>query len=233
MANNEILTALGVLPELVNSINAIIDESEKKDAFLAKMAETKVEAQVSEEGKQEILNAVVETIKNTPCAAPNVSDAGHLIAEAVREDVKDAVGDAVREKVKSMSIPLEHHHTHTTTLELVKYAEAAAKTWIIILSILCWTLLLWIFGFGYWYFDSEMYWGKRYYDMYHSEYITKDEKTLLWKDLTATGVLPKEYQSNPGYVKAKIKQNETVIAERRKQAKANGGIYSINVPIER
>ena len=55
---NQILEALGKLPELIESIKALIEESEKKDAFLAKMAETKVEAQMSDEGKQEIVDIV-------------------------------------------------------------------------------------------------------------------------------------------------------------------------------
>ncbi len=233
MANNEILTALGALPELVNSTKSLIEESEKKDAFLAKIAENKVEAQMSDEGKQEIVDLVKEAIMTTPCAAPSVSESGQLIANAVCENVKEFVGEAVRDKVSSMSIKLEHHHTHNTSWELAKWADKAAKKWILVLIILSGCLALCSLGSIIWFFNSELYWGWRYREVCSSEYTTEEERTILWDDLIPTGFLPKKYKSNPDYVKAKIKQNESVLKVRREQAKRNKGHYTISAPIEK
>lgn len=230
---NKVLEALGKLPELVDSVNALIDESEKKDAFLAKMAETKVEAMVSEEGMQEVVKEVKETIKTTPCASPDVSEASKLIAEAVREDVKASVQEAVEEKVTSMSIPLEHHHTHATTWELSKYAEAAARKWIMALFIMCCVMGLWIIVSSLWYLRSDVYWGKKYLEVVDSPYTTDEESEILWKDGYSTGRLPMEYKQNPKTVRGRIKRSQTLLKERKKEAKANNGKWSANVPIER
>lgn len=229
---NQILEALGKLPELIESIKVLIEESEKKDAFLAKMAETKVEAQMSDEGKQEIVDIVEETVKATPCATPSVTEAGQLIADAVCDNVKAAVGEAIREKIANMSIQLEHHHTHDTSWELAKLANKAAKRWILVLAILSGCLALCGLGTAIWFFNSEMYWGKRYSDVCNSKYTTEAERTILWDDLMTTGFLPKRFKSNPDYVKAKIKQNEAVLKVRRDQAKRNKGHYTISAPIE-
>lgn len=229
---NQILEALGKLPELIESIKALIEESEKKDAFLAKMAETKVEAQMSDEGKQEIVDIVEETVKATPCATPSVTEAGQLIADAVCDNVRNSVGEAIREKIANMSIKLEHHHTHDTSWELAKLANKAAKRWILTLVVLSCLFALWGVGSAIWFFNSEMYWGWRYSEVYTSKYTTQEERTLLWSDLMPTGFLPKKYKSNPDYVKSKIKQNETVLKGRRDQAERNKGQFSISAPIE-
>ena len=229
---NKVLEALGKLPELVDSVNAIIDESEKKDAFLAKMAESKVEAQMSEEGKQEIVDLVKEAITTTPCATPSVTEAGQLIADAVCDNVRNSVGEAIREKIANMSIKLEHHHTHDTSWELAKLANKAAKRWILTLVVLSCLFALWGVGSAIWFFNSEMYWGWRYSKVYTSKYTTQEERTILWNDLKPTGFLPKKFKSNPDYVKSKIKQNEAVLKVRRDQAERNKGQYSISAPIE-
>ena len=230
---NIVYEALGKLPELVVTLNAIVDENEKKDAYLAKIAESKVEAEMSEEGKQEVVEVVKETIKTTPCAAPDVSETSKLIAEAVCEDVKASVQEAVGEKVASMSINLDHHHTHATTWELAKYAEAAAKKWIMTLCIICGIMGLWIIGSSYWYFNSDVFWGKKYLEISLSPYSTKEEGDNLWKNGYPTGRLPEEYKQNPKTVRGQIKRNQTLLKERKKEAIANKGKWSAKVPIER
>jgi len=46
-------------------------------------------------------------------------------------------------------------------------------------------------------------------------------------------VLPKEYGKNPSYVKAKIKQNNKTLEERRRNGKDKNGNFSTAVPLER
>ena len=116
---------------------------------------------------------------------------------------------------------------------MAKLASDWAQKWLITLLILCCTLAAVIFGGVYWYFTSEHYWGKEYSKVYHSKYATDEEKELLLDHAYAVGVLPKEYYSNPDYVKSKIKQNQQVIKERRKQANSNKGKYSTKIPLER
>lgn len=230
---NQILEALGKLPELIESIKALIEESEKKDAFLAKMAETKVEAQMSDKGKQEIVDIVEETVKATPCAAPNVTESSKIIAYQVLNEIEGTISHAVEEKVKTTPITLEHHHTHTTTYELSRYAEESTKKWLLILTIVC-GLLSTIIIFGiYWYTNSEYYWAKEYTELYLSKYTTDAERNLLKENTYPVGILPKKFSQDAEFVKAKIKQNKAVLKERRRQAKANGGKYRTNTPLER
>lgn len=223
---NQILEALGKLPELIESIKVLIEESEKKDAFLAKMAETKVEAQMSDEGKQEIVDIVEETVKATPCATPSVTEAGQLIADAVCDNVRNSVGEAIREKIANMSIKLEHHHTHATTYDLARYADKGARNLVLFLAGLCTILTLWSVGSAFWYFHSESYWAKEYRDILFSDVTTETEMKQLREGTYTVGCLPREFSEDPGAVKVKIKQNKAIIEQRRRQAKKNKGRYS-------
>ena len=215
---NQILEALGKLPELIESIKALIEESEKKDAFLAKMAETKVEAQMSDEGKQEIVDIVEETVKATPCAAPNVTESSKIIAYQVLNEIEGTISHAVEEKVKTTPITLEHHHTHTTTYELSRYAEESTKKWLLILTIVCGLLLTICIGGTYWFLNSKYYLGREYAELCHSKYATETEKDKLWENITVISLLPKDYKRNPERVKSVIKQYKSTFDERKKHA---------------
>lgn len=232
---NKIYEALGKLPELVDSINSLIEENEKKDAFLAKMAETKVEAQMSEAGKQEIVELVEKTIKETPCATPDVAESSTIIANQVLGKIDGSVRHTVEEVVKSTPITLEHHHTHihATTYELRKYADDASKKWLLILSIVCGLLFTILVGGTYWFYNSEYYWGKEYSELFHSKFTTEKEKDMLWENVKVVVLLPREFKTNPEFVKAKIRQNKSVLEEREKQATRNKGKFSTDIPLER
>lgn len=230
---NKVLEALGKLPELVDSVNAIIDESEKKDAFLAKMAETKVEAQMSEAGMHEIVDAVTEAIKATPCGVPDVSQTSQLFADAICENVKELVGEAVKEKVSNTAIKLEKHHYHTMTWDLSSYADKKTRQRFRILLILCLGLIGLVTCGIYLYLNCDIYWGEQYKEIYESEYTTDAERVALENDLFLTGYLPKEYKKNPKLVKEKIRRNQEIIRHRKMEdANKNGGKATVKTPLE-
>ncbi len=231
--DNSILEALAKVPELVETTKTIIDQNEKINTIYGKALEQRAQAEIPNEEVQKVVRAVVDGVQHTRCAAPNVNDSSELIAKGVLMKTRGAVEEAVRETIKNTPITLEHHHTHTTALGLVQFAEEKTKQLLMLGWIVTGALLLWIGISLFWYYNSDAYWGAQYLEVYNSEYTTPDEAALLLKDYDVVGFLPKEYKSNPSYVKDKIRQNKKVLQQRRRKGKDKNGIFSTPVPLER
>lgn len=231
--DNKILEALSQVPELVETTKTMQEIHGEQSKMLGELAKRNVNADIPESEIEKVTIAVEETVKNTPCALPDAADVVKLVSEGVITQVQTAVATAIEEKVKSTPLKLEHHHTHATTYDMARLANDWAQKWLITLLILCCMLALVVIGGAYWYYTSEQYWGKEYSDVFYSDYTTEKEKELMWNNVYAVGMLPKEYHSNPEYVKAKIKQNKTVLKKRREQAANNSGKFKIGVPLER
>lgn len=231
--DNKILEALSRVPELVETTRTMQEIYEDQSKMLGELAKRNVNADIPLSEIEKVTKAVEETVKSTQCTLPETADLEMQVSEGVIIQVQAAVATAIEEKVKSTPLKLEHHHTHATTYDMARLANDWAQKWLITLLILCCMLTLVIIGGAFWYYTSEQYWGKEYSDVIYSDYTTEKEKELLWNNVYAVGMLPKEYHSNPEYVKAKIKQNKTVLKKRREQAANNSGKFKIGVPLER
>lgn len=227
------LDALAEVPALVENTNHLIDTIAKRDENYAKVLLQRVKATVPDDELQKVSEVASRAVAQTQCAMPDAEAMISKITDGVLNDVQHAVGSAVEQKIKSMPIQLEHHHTHVTAFSLVDKASEAAKTMIVILVILCGVLILAIGGNALKYYNSDVYWGQKYLEIVTSKYITKEEKALLWQNVYAVSALPPEFDNNPDYVIVKMKQNKAVIEERQKEAKANKGRWSVKIPIER
>ena len=197
--------------KLLERSDFLIKKLEERDAVYAKILQQKQEAIVPEAEVQKVVDAVEDKVRNTQCASPDVGEASGLIAKGVIAQVKDAVKDAVVEQAKQTPFVLEHTHTHVMSHELVKYADEKVKDIIYFLACLCVVLVAVIVGSLAWYYNSEHYWGSQYIEIAHSQYLTDDEKRALREDIYAADALPKEYETNEAYVKAKIRQNKAVV----------------------
>ena len=228
---NKVYEALAKTPELVKNINLFIKEDEKKMAFIAKVAESKVEAEMSEKGKQEMIETVKKTIEETPCALPDVKELSSLIAYAATDELRKAIKKEVTEN--HVQVDCHHVHEHILASELEKMAGEKARIKINFLAYLCAFLVVALTCHLIWYFHSEGYWGRQFTEIVQSEYITPEEKNLLLEDAYSITVLPKGYEDNPGYVKEKIRQNKLVIKGREKQYDKNNGKFETNPAIVR
>jgi hypothetical protein len=50
-------------------------------------------------------------------------------------------------------------------------------------------------------YNSETYWGRQYYEVYSSPYLTKEEKEKLSRDVHTIAILPNEFDKDPKRVK--------------------------------
>lgn len=231
--DNSILEALAKVPELVETTKTIIEQNEKINAIYGKALEQRSQAEIPNEEVEKVVHSVADVIQHTRCAAPNVNDCSELIAKGVLMKTRGAVEDAVGEAIKNTPITLEHHHTHTTALGLVKYAEEKTRNLLVLGWIAVGALLFWIGIALFCYYRSDAYWGAQYIEVLYSEYTTDAEADMLSKGCFTVSALPQEYKTHPSYVKDKINQNQKVLKQRRKKGKDKNGNFSYSVPLER
>ena len=222
-----------IVNQFIEKVKSLIEKVDQRDVVYAKILQQKKEATLPESEVQKVTEAVKEAVQTTQCAMPDTEDIAGLVASSIVARVANSVRDAVVDKVKTMPIQLEHHHTHTTSYSLAQYADVHVRKWIYILSAACVALALVVAGLLFAYYSSDVYWAQEYTAIHNSEYATPAEKEMLWKDAYVVGALPIDYQSNPDYFKAKIRQNKQEIQYRRKEADDNDGICSTKIPLER
>lgn len=231
--DNSILEALAKVPELVETTKTIIDQNEKINVIYGKALEQRAQAEIPNEEVDKVVRSVIDGVQHTRCAPPDVTRSSALIAQGVLNRTQEAIEEAVRETIKNTPITLEHHHTHTTALGLVQFAEEKTKNLLTLGWILVGILLLWVGIAVFWYYRSDLYWGTQYYEVANSQYITEAESDMLWENIYAKSILPKEFKTNPSHVKAKIKQNKKVLKQRQRKGKDKNGKFSTPVPLER
>lgn len=222
-----------IVNQFIEKVKSLIEKVDQRDVVYAKILQQKKEATLPESEVQKVTEAVKEAVQTTQCAMPDTEDIAGLVASSIVTRVANSVRDAVVDKVKTMPIQLEHYHTHTTSYSLAQYADEHVRKWIYILSAACVALALVVAGLLFAYYSSDVYWAKEYTSILDSEYATPAEKEMLWNDVSAVGVLPIGYQSNPDYFKAKIRQNKQVIKTRSKKATGKDKKYSTKIPLER
>ena len=231
--DNSFTEALAKVPELVETTKTIIEQNEKINAIYGKALEHRAQAVIPNEEIQKVVRSVSEGVQRTRCAAPDLSESSEIIAQSVLRRTQGAVENAVREVIMKTPITLEHHHTHATAFGLMKMANEKARNLLTLSCVAIGSLLRWIGVAIYYYYHSDAYWGEQYLEVLNSSYTTDEEADVLSKGCYYVSVLPTEFKTNPSFVRNKIKQNQKVLAERRKQAKSNKGKYSVKVPIER
>lgn len=68
-------------------------------------------------------------------------------------------------------------------------------------------------------YNSANYWGKQYYEIYSSPYLTKKEKEKISRDVRTIAILPNEFNKDPKRVKEQIKKNKAILKERKKDVR--------------
>ena len=142
--DNSVIEALSKVSDLVETTKNIIDQNEKTNALFVKVLEHRAQAEIPHEEVEKVVRSVVDRVQHTRCAAPDVTKASELIAQAVLNRTQGAVEDAVRETVRNTPVTLEHQHTHVTALGLVKFAEEKTRNLLTLVSIGLGALLLWM-----------------------------------------------------------------------------------------
>lgn len=233
---NNIMKHLGQVPELVESTKRVIEDNDKKFSILAKIAEKRAEAVIPDEEYRRLRLEMVNTVKNTQCAAPDVSEVNRLVAGRILADInhsaKEVISDAVKNAIAEHPLEIVHRHLYTTIGEIYTMADKTVRRFIIgfgayflFLSIVVWAIF-------YLSSNSEEVLGKEYVEICMSKYITDEEAKLCAENTYQVSRLPNEYKKNPDAVKAKIKRNSRIIRQRKAEARRNKGKYTLREAIE-
>ena len=70
------------------------------------------------------------------------------------------------------------------------------------------------------YYNSEIYWGRQYYKVYSSPYLTEEEREKISRNVHTIAILPNEFDKDPKRVKEQIKKSKAILKERMKDARS-------------
>ena len=68
-------------------------------------------------------------------------------------------------------------------------------------------------------YNSEAYWGKQFYKVYSSPYLTDKEREKISRNVHTIAILPNEFDKDPKRVKEQIKNSKAILKERKKEAR--------------
>lgn len=200
---------------LVERAGLLIKKMEERDTLYARILQQKQKAEITEDS----LLKIKEAAENAQCLLPDTSELKRDITDGVISGINTNLAEGIRSAIRNEYVPHQ--------------SVKKEKRKVFILVTVSFVLAILLAVAMFWYHSSEHYWGDQYMKIIESKYTTESERDVLWNNVYAVGALPKEYETDPDYVKAKIKQNKAVLKERKQQAKDKKGKWSTIVPIER
>lgn len=217
MDNKALLDALEQIPDLIRAAETYKATSDRIVTTLAEAVKKSPPA-VIPAGE---LEKMKEVIKTTACAKPDITLISKELARRIAGDVSDAIKPAVRnaasEVLKGASVSVEHSHVIERNLKDVvdkKMKKTNRILWGVIII-----LVLSIGISAITYFSGETYWGKQYYDVFTSKYLTPEEKANLKENSFLLSVLPRDYREDTAAARLQIKQYKEILKKREKDAK--------------
>ena len=217
MDNKALLDALEQIPNLINAAQTYKATSDHIITTLAEAVKKRPQAILPAEE----LEKIKEVIKTTPCAKPDITLISRELARRISGDIADAIKPAVRnaasEALKGASVLVEHSHVIERNLKDVadkKMKKTNRILWGVIII-----LVLTIGISAITYFSGETYWGKQFYDVYTSKYLTPEEKANLKENSFLLSVLPRGYREDTATARLQIKQYKEILKKREKDAK--------------
>ena len=217
MDNKALLDALEQIPNLINAAQTYKATSDRIITTLAEAVKKRPQAVLPAEE----LEKMKEVIKTTPCAKPDITLISRELARRISGDVADAIKPAVRnaasEALKGASVLVEHSHVIERGLKEV-VDKKMKKTNLILWGVII-ILVLTVGISTVAYFRGETYWGKQYYDVYTSKYLTPEEKANLKENSFLLSVLPRNYREDASAARFQIRQFKEILKKREKDAK--------------
>lgn len=217
MDNKALLDALEQIPNLINAAQTYKATSDRIITTLAEAVKKRPQAVLPAEE----LEKMKEVIKTTPCAKPDITLISRELARRISGDVADAIKLTVRnaatEALKGASVSVEHSHVIERGLKEV-VDKKMKKTNLILWGVII-ILVLTVGISTVAYFRGETYWGKQYYDVYTSKYLTPEEKANLKENSFLLSVLPRNYREDASAARFQIRQFKEILKKREKDAK--------------
>ena len=234
--NNEVIKALGQVPELVEKTERVLEDSDKKFRILAEATQKRMQAEIPSSEIEKVYEAAAAAVSRTSCPMPDTSVLSRQIADEVRgelaKDIDTHVSDTVSSTIAKTKVKTETVHTFLPSWEIAKMAEEKTRKLNAILAAVCGTMFIWVIVGLFAYFNSEEYWGRQYWGIYSSKYITEAEKKAIHDNASTYSIVPKEFYSNKSLAKSKIRRNKEILSLREAEVKKNKGKFSTKTPIE-
>lgn len=237
MENNEIVKALGMIPEMIQSNKQVIESNTRLQSLYAESLKRRVNATVPDEERSRLVSELSSAVSHTRCATPDMSEVAHEIAGDVRKEitssVRSVVQEAAKDAVKETPLRVEHYHTHTTLRYAYEFSQGQVHKLLVVLSVLCALLLLSGSILCHKYFNSPAYLGQQYCDICFSKYTTKAECEMLKANCYSVSFVPMDFEKNRKLVKEKIRRNKSILRQRQFEAERNNGKWKTTTSLER
>ena len=233
--NNEIAKALGQVPELVARTDTLIEDNARKDEIIGRLLQSRMKAEIPDSEVEKVVHAATTAVARTRCATPDISGVSAQVADGVMSIIKANIREEVSEAIRNTAedIPVNVVHTHTTLREMAHMAEEKLRLACRVVQIINVSLLLIVGILIISHFTSEEHYGRRYAEIAASKYTSKVERTEMMDVAYPISFLPKEYHKTPSVVRQRIRRNEQILRQRKKEARANKGHYTTKIPLER
>jgi hypothetical protein len=211
MENKDIVEALEKAPELVKAAETFKETSGHIVSSIADAVKKRPQAEIPE--------SELQKISGTPCAPPDVDSFSKALVQKVAGDIGSTIKEKVDKALEGATVKVQHTHTHSYCIEkdLKEYADIRLWNRSIAFGLTSVVLAAIIAIIAIVYYNSETYWGKQFYQVYSSPYLTEEEWENISQDIHTIAILPNEFDKDPKRVKERIKKNKDILKERKKE----------------
>lgn len=209
-----LLKALGQLPDLVDAAKTYKETNDKTVSTLSTAIKERPKAIIPESEMSRLKCNILQT----PCALPDTDGVAAQIVEYVRECMPAIVQAEVKKALGETKVTMVHKHEHYSLGNLWNIVNDVTKRWIAGLAITVAILLVALACCVDYALTSELFLGKSYREICNSEYITKEERDAMVKDVYAVSACPRKYEGRPKALRDKIRQNKAILRERKSLA---------------
>ena len=211
MENKDIVEALEKAPELVKAAETFKETSGHIVSSIADAVKKRPQAEIPE---SELLK-----ISQTPCAPPDVDSFSKALVEKVAGDIGSTIKEKVDEALEGATVKVQHTHSYCIEKDLKEFADirlwnrslAFGLTSVVLVAIIAIIAIV--------HYNSEAYWGKQFYKVYSSPYLTDEEWDNISRDIHTIAILPDEFEKDQKRVKEQIKKSKAILKERKKEEK--------------
>ena len=213
MENKDIVEALEKAPELVKAAETFKETSGHIVSSIADAVKKRPQAEIPE--------SELQKISQTPCAPPDVDSFSKALVEKVAGDIGSTIKEKVDEALEGATVKVQHTHSYCIEKDLKEYADIRLWNRSIAFGLASVVLIAIIAIIAIVHYNSEAYWGKQFYRVYSSPYLTDKEREKISRDVHAIAILPNEFEKESKLIKEQIKKSKAILKERKKEKKMN------------
>ena len=217
MNENDLNHLLAKIEALVKAAETFKETSNHMVSTLAKAIKQQQKAVIAEEE----LKKGERVIATANCAQPDISHISTELFRRISNDVTNSLESSIKYTIantlKNAVIPVEHTHVVERNLKDVvdKRMTKTIAILLVVINVIITAIGISIFS----YFDGDTYWGKQFYGVYTSEYLTLEEKADLKENSFPISILPPNYYEDTAVARLQIKQMKEELKKREKNNK--------------